>query len=540
MVDGTTKKLLRLLQSGQPAELRCAAATVLGEVGGRDAELGQALCGLLEDADASVRSRAIVALGKLRIDPALPQLLMRVKDGGPEAELAAQAAARLGGRGTKALQDLMPQVAPGVRRKIAAALGAAGNPSAESAAVDSLLDSDPGVVEATTRALIAGIPTLPEAPRKALADHLLQLLSNKKKRLPEPSETAVVRLLAALHDARARGLLWDRTMPPYSAEVRAAALQALGGWAEAPAREQLRRLLACAADPDFRIAAPALLMLKGLPVTDRSVADWLPLLEAPDVAVRRVALEKVGARDTPAVAAGLLRQLDHPDRGLREDALARLSELRRGREALTQALLDAETADKAWLLARAQVPFVKAYPPSWREELFARACAALEAGDRRTEAFLFLLRAADPAETRDGLESRALALRKKKDYARALVYLRSLARDPACGVAIRLELAACGLKVSRQDLAAEARANDPALEQFARLIHAQPVEVSAYVQKAGWLGPAELLYLGFHFVEREGPEKKFGGEALHLVIKRAPRTKAAQNAKSKLRGAGLK
>jgi hypothetical protein len=114
-----------------------------------------------------------------------------------------------------------------------------------------------------------------------------------------------------------------------------------------------------------------------------------------------------------------------------------------------------------------------------------------------------------------------------------------LARDPACGLSIRLELAACGLKVSRQDLSAEARANDPALEQFARLIHSHPAELSGYVQKATWLLPADLLYLGFHFAEREGPEKKLGGEVLHLVIKRSPRTKVAQNAKSKLRSAGL-
>ena len=539
MVDATTKKLLRLLQAGQPEELRAAAATVLGEVGDRHAELGHALRDLLDDVDPAVRARAIVALGKLRIEPALPQLLARVREGGPDGELAAQAAARLGARGTKALQDLMPEVAPGVRRKIAAALGAAGNPSAESAAVDSLLDTDPGVVEATTRSLIGTIPTLAEGPRKALADQLVQLLSSKKKRLPQPSETALVRLLAALNDTRAKGLLWDRTLSPHPVEVRAAALQALGRWPDAPSREQLRRLLTCAADPDFRLAAPALIMLKALPATDRSAGEWLPLLDAPDVAVRRVALEKVGGRDTAAVAAALLKQLEHPDRGLREDALNHLTQLKHGREALTKALLAAPTPDQAWLLARAQAPFARAFPPAWREQLFTKTSAILEEGDRRADAWLFLLRAVDAAETRDRLENRALALRKKKDYARALIYLRTLARDPACGLSIRLELAACGLKVSRQDLSAEARANDPALEQFARLIHSHPTELSAYVQKATWLQPADLLYLGFHFAEREGAEKKFGGEVLHLVIKRSPRTKVAQNAKSKLRSAGL-
>jgi HEAT repeat protein len=539
MGDATTKKLVRLLEPGQPTELRAAGVLVLGAIGGRDAALGKALRDLLADAEPSVRAQAIVALGKLRSEAALPQLLLRVKDGGPEAELAAQAAARLGARGTKALQDLMPEVAPGVRRKIAAALGAAGNPSAESAAIDSLLDSDPGVVEATTRALIASMPTLAAGARKALADHLLQLLTPKKKNLSQPTETAAARLLAAIGDARARGPLWERTLPPHSIEVRAAALQALGKWSEPPTPDQLRRLLTCAVDMDFRIAAPALLMLKGLPVNAKAISSWLPLLDAPDVAVRQVALEKVGDVDTAAVAAALLKQLDHPDQGLRGEALTRLTRLGKGRDALTKALQQADTPDRAWLLARAQAPFAKDYSKAWWDELFTSACQAMEAADRRSDAFLFLLRAAEPTQTRDRLESRALTFRKKKDYDRALIYLRTLARDPACGVMVRLELAACGVKTSRQDLAAEARASDPALEQFGRLLPSHPAEVSAYVNKAAWLEPADLFYLGFHFAEKAGAEQKFGGEVLHLVLKRSPRTKAAQSAKSKLRSAGL-
>jgi hypothetical protein len=513
--------------------------TVLGEVGDREAALGHQLRDLLDDPEPAVRLRAITALGRLRVESALGQLLARVQQGGQESEAAAQAAARLGARGTRALHNLMLQVAPGLRRRIAAALAAAGTSSAETAAVDALLDTDPGVVEAATRSLIAGIPTLPPAQRKALADHVLALLVRKKTQLPPAAETAAVRLLAALDDPRAERPLWDRTLPGHPTEVRAAALQAAGKWAAAPTKEQRGRLLACAADPDFRIAAPALLMLRGFPVTDRSAADWLPLLDAPDVAVRRVAVEKVGERDTPAVAAALLKQLDHPDRELRGEALARLARLSHGRAALTRAMVEAASPDQAWVLARAQAPLINDYPPAWRGELFGKACAALEAGDRRADAFLFLLREADAAELRDQLAARGLALRKKKDYAKALMYLRYLARDPACGLAVRLELAGCGLKTSSQDLAGEARANDPVLEQVSRLVHAQPAELAEYLASARWLAPADLLYLGFHFADKDGLEKKFGGQVLQMVLQRAPRTKAAHSARSKLRSTGL-
>jgi HEAT repeat protein len=518
----TTESILRLLQTDHPAETRRAAALVLGEVGGKGDGVGDALAGLLSDDDASVRRESIRAVGKLRVEAALPALLDRIRHGGEEAELAAQAAARLGARGTKALQELMPKVAPGLRRYIAAALPGGGTASASAAAVAVLLDSDPNVVEAAVSSLISQIPSLSPHQRRAWGDQLLPVAEDRKTRHPPATAAAVVRLLAALEDSRAEPVLWDHILAPRPPEVRAAALQALGKWATTPTKEHLQRLFTCAADPDFRVAAPALL-----------------LLQAPDVAVRRLALDKVGDRDTAEVAAALLAQLTHPDQALRDAALNRLSRSKHGQEALTAALLEANSTDRAWALVRTQMPFAKSYPADWREDVFEHAARMVESGDRKAEALLSLLREADAAELRDRLEQRAVALRKKKDYPGALLYLRLLARDPALGFSTRLELAACGLKVSPKDLAHETRAADPCLGQFANLIQQDGDELQTQLGKMKWLDPEDLYYLGFHFAEQEGRPKKFAGEVLRQVVKRSPRSKLGQSAKSKLRGAGL-
>ena len=74
----------------------CAAAVVLGELGLRDAEVSQAVCEGLADTDAAVRLRLLTVAGQLRIEPALPQLIKKIEEGGEESELAAQAAAKLG------------------------------------------------------------------------------------------------------------------------------------------------------------------------------------------------------------------------------------------------------------------------------------------------------------------------------------------------------------------------------------------------------------------------------------------------------------
>lgn len=535
----TAKKILRLLHPDQPLDVRCAAVLVLGEIGGKDTELTRALCDALKDGEARLRMQVIQAVSKLRIEPALPQLLERIKEGGEEAEQAAQAAAKLGAKGTRTLQELMPKVAPGLRRYIAAALAAAGTASSETAAVAVLLDRDPGVVESAGRSLLAQVPVLTLAHRKALADQLMGLIKNRKEPLSPSSTTVVLRLLTALDDPRVEALLWERIVPPYPPEVRAAALQALGKWVTSPGKEQLKRLFACATDSDFRLAAPALVLLKDLPVGERTVPEWLTLLQASDVAVRKLALEKIGDRDTEEVARVLLQQLQHPDRSLRDSALARLTRTKHGQKALTAALLEADSPDKAWMLARAQAPFARSYPAEWREKVFAQVCDYLESNDRRADAFLFLLREADAAELRQRLEDRAIFWRKKKAYETALLYLRLLIRDPSSGFPIRLELACCGLKVSPHELSPEARASDPCLQQFVTLCQGYEAELTAELEKIKWLAPEDLYYLGFHFAEQVGQQKQLGGKVLRLLVKRAPRTKLAQAAKRKLRGAGL-
>ena len=541
MLDATAKKLLRLLTPGHPPELRQAAATVLGEVGAKDAELARALCQALDDPDSAFRSRVTEAVGKLHVERALPRLVERVGEGGPESEVAARAAARLGAKGVRALQGLMAKVPPGLKRRITAALAAAGTASAETVAVDALLDKDPGVVDAAARSLSEEIPTLSPSHRQALADHLLELLGDKKKkeRLPLTSETAVIRLLAALDDARAEPALWERTQPAYPPALRAAALQALGKWVKAPAKDKLKRLIACASERDFRVAAPALMILADTPVNAKTLPDWVVLLEAPDPTVRRAALDKVGDNDTAKVAAALLKQLDQGDRSLRDAALARLARLKEGRKALAGALLEADSVDRAWLLARAQAALAADHPAELRDRVWDRACEYLESADRRADALIFVLREADARALRDRLEERALALRKKKQYDRALTYLHLLTRDPACGAAVRFEQAGCALKLSPKDLAAESRAADAALEQFANLIHHHETELPELLAGAKWLEPEDLFYLGFHFAEKDRQEQKFGGVALKLLAERSPRSKLAKDAKAKLLREGL-
>src|SRR5206468_2433946 len=162
-----------------------------GELGGRDAAVNAAVLEAIQADDPAVRLRAVRAAGQLRIDKSLPLLIERINHGGVEGELAAEAAAKLGTKGTHALQDVIHKVVP---------------------------------------------------------------------------------------------VVWDRILPPLPAEVRSAALQGLSKFLDSPGKDQRAKLFQCAADPQFRVAAPAMMLLDKLPVPDKQLDEWLALLDAPDLA----------------------------------------------------------------------------------------------------------------------------------------------------------------------------------------------------------------------------------------------------------------
>lgn len=537
-MDVPVKKLVRLLHPDQPADLRAAAVRVFSELGVKDADASAELVARLTDDDPAVRVAAIAAAGRLKLTKALPVLLDRIKGGGEEGSLAAEAAARLGADGVKKLQELLHHVVPGVRKYIAAALSTVGTAGAE-AGVSVLLDKDPQVALVAANAIIGRIPTMPADRKKALVDELLAALSDKKTKLPPTAELPVVKVLASLNDPAAADVLWDRTRPGFSHEVRAAALAVAGGWLQTPTKGQWQRLFACASERDFAVVAPALVVLTRLPAADKQLADWLALFQAPDAAARRLALDKVGDRDTPEVAAALMEQLTHHDRGLRDAARAKLAALEHGRKSLVATLLAADTPDDMWQLARLIAPFACTFPAKLQADVTAKAVKFLDADDHRADPLFFLLREADAAGLRDLLFEKAVAARKKKDYDAAHKLLKLLARDPAIGFAVRLELAMVGLKRSGRNVAADARTQDHCLRNFATAVAQDADGTEAEVATAKWLDADDRFYLGFHFAEQVGREREFGVAVLRQVVK-GSKGKAAAAAKNKLKSLGVK
>ncbi len=541
MADSTLNKIIELIAAPDtPPELRRAALRVAGTVGSaKERALVKALMNTLESNDGELRALAVEALGQLRVEEVLPHLETLVRHGGAELEAAVRAASQLGTRGARLMGKLMEQVLPSLRARMADVLARAGTGNALVVTAQGLLDADPKIVDATARSLAAEVPSYNPSQRSALAKFLNDSLGGKDHALSARSEAAVLRLLGALHDPKSEEIFWARLAPGAAPEVKAAALQALGAKAEPSTDARLQRLLACAAETEFQIVATALMILRNVPVNPKQTRPWLKLLEAPDVATRRFAVEKVRAIDKADVAQALAAQMSHPDRTLRQEALDALRSLAAGRVALVDRLLETTNPDETWFLARALAPTAGELAQAQRARLFDQALAYQDADDRRAAPLWFLLREAGPAWVRDQLEQQAEGLRKKKKYAEGMQYYRLLAQDPACSEDIRFDLAATGLKLSNHDLSPEHRNSDPTLNQFARLLQNPAFDVLGRLTRAKWLDADDLFYLGFHFAEQSHRAREFGRQILEMVVKRSPQSEVGKQAKRKLKSEAL-
>ena len=269
--------------------------------------------------------------------------------------------------------------------------------------------------------------------------------------------------------------------------------------------------------------------------------DWLPLLEAPDVGARRFAIEKIGDQDSPR---GCCR--------VGETAIAIPTvpcaikrwlvwvSSNHGREALAEELLEEESPEETWLLLDRKRPWPGIIPPRCGRNYSIEHVNTWRPRTVGPTRLFFVLRETD-AQRAPRPPGRACpgACARRSNIRAPCNTCGCWARDPALGEELRFQLAACGLKVSPHDLSAEGRSADPSLDQFARLIHSHETDPLVYIQKAAWLDPEDLLYLGFHFAEGSGADRNFGGEVLKLALKRSPRSQVGKDAKSKLRSSGL-
>ncbi|HET6202381.1 MAG TPA: HEAT repeat domain-containing protein [Planctomycetota bacterium] len=532
-MDSTLRSVLRLLEEGSP-EVRCAAAVVLGALGEKEEPVVEALRARLKDDNPLVRRFAAEGLGRIGARRTFPDLIELVAHGGDTGRAAAAAVAAMGAAGVHALKELMSKVAPGVRPIIAGAIGHGGGKEAEKAALESLLDSDPAVVEATRRSIESEVSAANGEQKKELASHFLRFLQRKEVAAHPTATAALLRLFEPLAEPRLAGRLWSFAGPDRPPTVRAAALRVLATLPPPKEKEEIGRLFDALGSEGVTLTEPALRILEKAEVPKGLEGRLLGLLDSPEPGARIFALRKLRSADTPEVGRAVVEHLDHPDPEVRREAEETASALRCGREALLERLDRAREAEEAGRVAAVLLRGTAPFDEAAARTIVARALRWIEAGDPRWEWALQLLRRSKGGEAFGVLRDRGRALRRAKKWKEALAFYRLVARDSRFGAEDRFDLAVVGLHTGNLNPSPDLRGRDPALGHLEDLLRAEGFDLLGSLKKERTLTPRECYYVGFHFSEKAGPAAAFGGEVLKLVASRAPRSAEGKAAKNKL------
>jgi HEAT repeat protein len=340
----------QLLGSSNEAALRKAALDALARIGG-DATL-PLIARALDDADPSVRTAAIRALSARKHEASFADLLRLTKDPDESVRVAAlQSAATFPGHEDevrKASEAMLGDPLPTPRREAASVLGGLGKAPTSRAMVKVLLsDPDPRVRQAAAYSVGR---SLVDADRPVVEPALVQAAQPASPaELREAAIWALGQIGGPTAERRLRTALADPDV-----RVRRTAIEKLGELKVRAAVPELIRLLedprgepsgrvaaatALGAIGDSRAAGPLLVALKDANVYVRAEAekalallkappaprDAVNLLRDPSPRVRAEAAQKLGEARDPEVTSRLIAALNDNENEVRQAAIRSLA-----------------------------------------------------------------------------------------------------------------------------------------------------------------------------------------------------------------------
>ncbi|MBI3268108.1 MAG: HEAT repeat domain-containing protein [Planctomycetes bacterium] len=529
--------------SSPNVELQCAAAKVLGELGDRAPAVLKGLETLLSSSSGTAKQYALGAIVQLGARDSAPALLPLLKEAEPLRKVAGDALVELGLDALPALESALAGADVPLKLALLPVLGRMRSKDSLAALFDLFLDPDVEVIKRATDTVRERAEAMTEKERAELLARALKFLGQAKVQKSERAHVSAVKVVGATRLLEAASPLLELLDGDRPTGVRMNALLALARLpvdAEASAR-QFAAVLPLLRDADFaNVVTNALAALQRLPVDKKTQKDLVALLDSPHGQVRAFAVRALGALGNDKSAAALLPLVHAPDRRLADEAASALRAQVAFAPAVAAALAVAEDAARAWSLGSVLRAHKDAVGKTEVAGFVKQAVRFLEQGDERWKALVEMLKDVAPEPLRVAVRERGAKLRKAGDLAKAESFLRLLDRDELADAESRYEL---GVVLLLQSSGEPARpGSDPRspIPHLSVLLRSGSIPVAKRLRaEKPPLGAAEYAYLGFHFSERQGPERDFGGEMLRVVTQKFPRSQEAKVAKQKLRTEGL-
>lgn len=533
-----TKQICGLLASDR-GDVQCAAALVLGELKSDDTGVVAALGSLLETGrDRHLKAYALEAIEKIGDLEALEYVAPLLRREDDLQECAIRVLAGLGSGVARPLGMRLVEAGPVERRAIQRVFTRIGTVAAIKLLLDSLAREASSDCEEALLGVRREASAATERDRRTLAEHMRKFLAGAEARRSKEARGAALRILGYADDAAGFAVLLRHSKASAPPIVRTSALRALRT-APRPARggdAAVRQLVEYLGDPDYdHVVRPTLEVLLPMTFPVSLVGELEELTRSRHPDVRRFALSKLGTFESKEAVDVLLRFVDEPDPAVREPAARALSALGAARSTVLAKLLAEARSERAWMLARVLKPQAEDLSAEQVRRLGERVVRHLDHDNRLYEPLLFLLRHASESACREVLLRRALRKKRSRRFEDMAYTLRLLERHEVFDDEVRYELAVALLKQSARTTP---RPDDPAVELFTGLV-SHDFPLFERLRKETVLTPDELSWLGAQFVGRERDEQALGGQVLHLVMRKAPRSSLAKDAKTMLAQHGV-
>jgi hypothetical protein len=537
-MDKTLQTICGMLQSPDGMR-RCAAAMVIAELRPKQDAVVKALGATLKDANQLLTRYVLEAFEVLGTKAVVPYVLPLLDAPDVETKLRAAAIiARSGGDNVASLRSQFEKANPQQKRVLVDILARIHNREAMQLILDVLFDPDFELVKEACQAVRRHIGDAEPKDRLALHRQVAKLMTSARVKKNDRALTSCLLLIGYIGAPDARKILLKYSTSRNLGYIRRNALIGLKGlqYTGAAVNQIARQMFKYLGEADYpNVVQNSLDIIEKLPLGKAYDSQWRKLLRSKHPSVRAFAARKLAAADNAAGNRLMLSLLAHPDLQVSEIAAGALARHKGATKLLLAALARERKADATWRLAKILKPHSEAIDKKTLKKFAALAARALEAGDRRHEALLYLLRNSDTKLADDVFRQVGLKHKKRKKWAKAVECLRQIARSESFDNELRFELSLCNLKQSAHDLAPHLRAEDHALRGFQTLLQDKNFKLFDRLKKEKVLAAPDLHYAGFHFSEGTGEELKFGRKLLEYVAKRWPKTKEGKAAKNKLK-----
>ncbi len=525
------------------AEVTSAAALVLGELRESDDGIVEALGGCLANGHGvEVQCYVLEALEKIGSRAALPYVLPLLS--GPD-ELRERAVRVVAGLGQPAVREIVQKLPDGSwseRRASLSVLARMRSASAVRGLLEGLAREPADHLEELFPIVRSELKAASAKERAGVRAAVESYLTSGQKPRSARESAVALRVLGFLDDAAAWPLVLRHARPTSESAVRLAALMALASIPR-PARggAGVSELVTYLADSDHDgVVRLTLRVLAPIPLA-ASHLDALRdlLLDARSMEVRRFALEKLGGIDHPRAVELLLDAVHAPEPELRDVAGRALSRIVSSPPALFERLVGETDAERAWRLAR----LVRSRPDALTRHhlmrLGDRLVRHLDHESRLYEPFVFLLADVAPEKAREVLLERARRKKRSRRFADTVLSLRILERHGLFDPEVRYELAVAMMKMTPSHEEPASSFDDPALALFQSLVGGE-FALFDLLRHETLMTADDLTRIGAHVLSKSPAGQEIGRQILRLVMRKAPRSPLARDAKACLDRHGIR